>query len=153
MKRFLLDTGIASDFINRRHNVFERAREEVGRGNRIGIGTPVLGELFGGIEISVTREKTFNGCAEPLPFGCSGRLMRRRPKRMVASTPPSGGWADRFNRSICRSPPSHLAWATLPSSVPTVTWPQCLTCRSSTGRPRIPNNSKKGKFPRTLLIR
>ena len=57
MKRFLLDTGIASDFINRRHNVFERAREEVGRGNRIGIGTPVLGELFGGIEISVTREK------------------------------------------------------------------------------------------------
>jgi tRNA(fMet)-specific endonuclease VapC len=57
MKRFLLDTGIASDFINRRHNVFERAREEVARGNRIGIGIPVLGELLAGIELSVTREE------------------------------------------------------------------------------------------------
>jgi hypothetical protein len=25
MKRFLLDTGIASDFVNKRHGVFERA--------------------------------------------------------------------------------------------------------------------------------
>ncbi len=45
MKKFLLDTGIAGDYINHRLGVFERAREEVVRGNRVGIGMPVLGEL------------------------------------------------------------------------------------------------------------
>ena len=55
MKRYLLDTGIASDYINRRNGVFERARLEVSRGNRIGIGVPVLAELFFGIELSASR--------------------------------------------------------------------------------------------------
>jgi hypothetical protein len=32
--RFLLDTGIASDYMNRRHGVFERARQEIADGNR-----------------------------------------------------------------------------------------------------------------------
>jgi tRNA(fMet)-specific endonuclease VapC len=50
--RYLLDTGIASDYINRRHGVYERAREEVSRGNAIGIGLPVLAELAAGIEES-----------------------------------------------------------------------------------------------------
>ena len=45
MRRFLLDTGIAGDYINRRNNVYDRAREEVARGNRIGICIPVFGEL------------------------------------------------------------------------------------------------------------
>jgi len=49
MKRFLLDTGIAGDYIDRRRGVFERAREEVARGNRIGIGVPVLAELWFGV--------------------------------------------------------------------------------------------------------
>src|SRR5262249_18155022 len=57
MRRYLLDSGIASDYINRRHGVYERAREEIARGNRVGIGTPILGELVGGIELSVTREE------------------------------------------------------------------------------------------------
>ncbi len=34
MRRFLLDTGIASDFINRRHGVFEHAQHEVSRPTR-----------------------------------------------------------------------------------------------------------------------
>src|SRR5687768_9825711 len=55
--RFLLDSGIASDFVNRRRGVFERARTEVARGNVIGVATPVLAELAAGIERSATRER------------------------------------------------------------------------------------------------
>jgi tRNA(fMet)-specific endonuclease VapC len=57
MNRFLLDSGSASDDINRRAGVYERARAEVARGNRIGIGLPVLAELVSGIEGSATRER------------------------------------------------------------------------------------------------
>ena len=57
MRRFLLDTGIAQDFINRRHGVRERADAERGRGDRIGICTPVLGELWSGVEGSASRER------------------------------------------------------------------------------------------------
>ena len=41
MRRFLLGTGIAGDYINHRHGVRNRAEEEVRRGNRIGIGAIV----------------------------------------------------------------------------------------------------------------
>lgn len=57
MKRFLLDTGIASDYINRRLGVYERAREEVTIGNAIGIALPVLAELAAGIEHSASRDR------------------------------------------------------------------------------------------------
>jgi tRNA(fMet)-specific endonuclease VapC len=57
MRRYLLDTGIASDFVNRRRGVFERTRDEVGRGNRVGIGMPVLAELAYGIEHSASRDR------------------------------------------------------------------------------------------------
>lgn len=57
MTRFLLDTGIASDYINRRHGVYERAREEVVRGNVIGIGIPVLAELAAGVEYCASRDR------------------------------------------------------------------------------------------------
>lgn len=50
MTRYLLDTGIASDLINRRLDVERRAAERVQAGDVIGISTPVLGELVGGIE-------------------------------------------------------------------------------------------------------
>lgn len=55
--KYLLDTGIASDYINRRLGVYERAREAVARGHRIGIGTPVLGELWFGVIKSATRDR------------------------------------------------------------------------------------------------
>jgi tRNA(fMet)-specific endonuclease VapC len=67
MKRFLLDTGIASDFIHRRRGVFERAREEVAKGNRIGIGIPVLAELAYGIELSASRERNMRSLLSTLP--------------------------------------------------------------------------------------
>lgn len=37
MRRFVLDSGIAGDYIDRRRGVFEHARDEVAKGNRIGI--------------------------------------------------------------------------------------------------------------------
>jgi tRNA(fMet)-specific endonuclease VapC len=53
--RYLLDSGIANEYVNRRPKVFARARAEAAAGNRIGICTPVLGELLYGLEFSATR--------------------------------------------------------------------------------------------------
>jgi tRNA(fMet)-specific endonuclease VapC len=58
MRRFLLDTGIAGDYINRRNDVHTHAREEVAAGNRVGICVPVLGELYYGAEFSAVRERS-----------------------------------------------------------------------------------------------
>ena len=49
MTRYLLDSGIASDLVNRRGLVPQRVRLARARGDRIGLGTPVLGELLAGI--------------------------------------------------------------------------------------------------------
>ena len=57
MRRYLMDTGIAGDFINRRHGIFERARQEAARGNPVGIGIPVLAELAYGVEQSASRDR------------------------------------------------------------------------------------------------
>ncbi|HBI44693.1 MAG TPA: PIN domain-containing protein [Planctomycetales bacterium] len=57
MIRYLLDTGIAGDFLDRRHGVHDRARAEVARGNRVGIALPVLAELAYGIEWSASRDR------------------------------------------------------------------------------------------------
>jgi tRNA(fMet)-specific endonuclease VapC len=67
MRRFLLDTGIASDFMNRRRGVFERARHEAAQGNRIGIGIPVLAELVYGIELSTSRDRNLQRLRTNLP--------------------------------------------------------------------------------------
>ena len=52
MRRFLLDTGAASDFINRRHGIHSRVGDAVLRGDIVGICVPVLCELWAGIERS-----------------------------------------------------------------------------------------------------
>ena len=57
MRRFLLDTGVAQDFVNHRSGVLERVDAERGQGNRIGICVPVLGELWSGIEGSISRDR------------------------------------------------------------------------------------------------
>ena len=56
MRRFLLDTGIAGDFISRRRGIYEHALHEVARGNRVGIGISVLAELVYGLEQSTSRD-------------------------------------------------------------------------------------------------
>lgn len=50
MRRYLLDTGIAGWYINRRRGVYSKAQREAAAGHRIGICVPVLGELVHGIE-------------------------------------------------------------------------------------------------------
>lgn len=57
MKRFLLDTGIAGCYIDRRSGVYERARAEAARGNWIGIAHPVLAELAYRVEGSPNRDR------------------------------------------------------------------------------------------------
>ncbi len=57
MRRYLLDTGIAGLYIDRKRGVYERARAEVARGNRVGIAAPVLGELAYRAEGSPHRDR------------------------------------------------------------------------------------------------
>jgi tRNA(fMet)-specific endonuclease VapC len=57
MSRYLLDTSIAQDFIDDRHGVRKRVDVSRKNGNRIGICTPVLGELWSGVEGSVSRTR------------------------------------------------------------------------------------------------
>jgi tRNA(fMet)-specific endonuclease VapC len=57
MRRYLLDTGIAADFIFRRGNVYPRGKAVQLQGARIGVGLPTVGELLGGAEYSGTRSK------------------------------------------------------------------------------------------------
>jgi tRNA(fMet)-specific endonuclease VapC len=59
-RRYLLDSGPASDCIFRRRGVYERTLEARGRGAKIGIGVPVLGELVGGVETSATRDANWD---------------------------------------------------------------------------------------------
>ena len=60
MNRYLMDTGSASDFVNRRAGVPDRVRERLAAGDRVGIGTPVMGELLAGIELSASRQKNLD---------------------------------------------------------------------------------------------
>ncbi len=57
MKRFILDTGIAGLYLDRKQGVFERAVAEVTQGNRVGIAGPILGELAFRAEGSPQRER------------------------------------------------------------------------------------------------
>ena len=57
MRRYVLDTGTAADWISRRGPTPARFRDVLALGARIGICTPVLGELWAGVEGSQTREQ------------------------------------------------------------------------------------------------
>jgi tRNA(fMet)-specific endonuclease VapC len=57
MKRYLLDTNAAADFIDREPKVVDRVNRERLQGARIGICVPVLAELNYGVENSATRDK------------------------------------------------------------------------------------------------
>ncbi len=67
MTRFLLDNGIATDYIHRRRGVYERARSKVVQGNPVGIGVPILAELVSGIERSGTRDRNLQALKSALP--------------------------------------------------------------------------------------
>jgi tRNA(fMet)-specific endonuclease VapC len=57
MTRFILDTGIAGLYLNRKRGVFEHAQTEIAKGNRVGIAAPVLAELAFRAEGSPQRER------------------------------------------------------------------------------------------------
>ena len=67
MTRYLLDIGIASDFINRRKGVFERALAATRRGDRVGTAFIVVAELRAGIELSSSREVNLQRLGHALP--------------------------------------------------------------------------------------
>lgn len=56
MRRYLLDSNTAADFVAKRGAVPDRARETRLRGGKIGIGVPVLAELYYGFEYSASRD-------------------------------------------------------------------------------------------------
>ena len=58
--RYLLDTGIAQEFIGRNAKVVQRVDGAQRAGNRIGICTPVLGELWSGVEGSISRDRNLH---------------------------------------------------------------------------------------------
>ena len=57
MTRYLFDSGIVNDYAYRRHGVYARARRMALAGHHLGIGTPVLGELLGGVRASASSER------------------------------------------------------------------------------------------------
>ena len=60
MSRYLLDSNTAVALIDKRGNVPEQARDARRQGHRIGIGMPVLAELYYGIEFSASRDKNLD---------------------------------------------------------------------------------------------
>lgn len=84
MRRFLLDTGITQDFMYRRHRIPERVDRERHQGNRLGICVPVLGELWSGVEGSVSRERNL-------------QKLRQALSRLVV-WPYTNGAAEQFGR-------------------------------------------------------
>ncbi len=58
--RYLLDTGIAQEFIGRNAKVVQRVDGARRTGKRIGICTPVLGELWSGVEGSISRDRNLH---------------------------------------------------------------------------------------------
>lgn len=67
MRRYLLDTNMAGDYMNGRNGVHERCRDLSRRGSTIGICIPVLGELYYGVEKSSTRDRNLQELRRTLP--------------------------------------------------------------------------------------
>ena len=67
MTRFLLNTGSAADYIHRRRGIYEQARAAVQDGHRIGVGVPVLAELWFGVENSSSRARNAERLRRVIP--------------------------------------------------------------------------------------
>jgi tRNA(fMet)-specific endonuclease VapC len=57
MRRFVLDTGIAAMYMDRRSQVYERAKREQASGNLVGITSQILSELATRAEGSEKRDR------------------------------------------------------------------------------------------------
>ncbi len=67
MTRYLFDSGILSAYLNRRSEVFERARARIAEGHRIGTCVPVLAEIVPGIERSSSRDRNLQALQSAMP--------------------------------------------------------------------------------------
>ncbi len=67
MRRYLLDTNTAADFVAKRGLIPERVREARLGGGKIGIGIPVLAELYFGFEYSASRALNLRKMGQALP--------------------------------------------------------------------------------------
>ncbi len=67
MKRVLLDSGVLSDFINRRRDLSVRVRDYLSKGVRVGTCVPVLAEIVAGIECSQSRDRNMQALLVGLP--------------------------------------------------------------------------------------
>lgn len=67
MKRYLLDSGILSDLVNRRNGVRERSQQEIEKGNKLGTSMPVLAEIAYGIEYGENRDRNMQSLLSVLP--------------------------------------------------------------------------------------
>jgi tRNA(fMet)-specific endonuclease VapC len=56
MSRYLLDTNAAANALFRRRGIPERVKAARAAGHALGIGIPVLGELYAGVEFSASRD-------------------------------------------------------------------------------------------------
>jgi tRNA(fMet)-specific endonuclease VapC len=126
MRRYLLDTNTASDFVAKRGDVPARAKETRLRGGKIGVAIPVLTELYYGFEYSSSRELNLSKLGHAIdelrvwPFDLAaaaeyGRLraeLRRRGRAMQQ--------IDVMIASIA------LTFATARSFHPTATWRRYL---------------------------
>ena len=75
-------------------------------GHDIGIGIPVLGELYGGIEFSATRDDNLDILRRSLSSSASGRSRPRRPRSTAAPTRSYAARAGSSSKWTCRSRPS-----------------------------------------------
>jgi len=67
VKRYILDSGIVTNLINHRNGVDQKAADAFRQGGRLGIGTPVLGELLAGLYNSASRQKNETRLERMLP--------------------------------------------------------------------------------------
>jgi len=66
IRRYLLDTGIAQDYLHDRRGVRTAALEQRKLGHRLGICVPVLGELWAGVEGSASRQRNLERVRQAL---------------------------------------------------------------------------------------
>ena len=67
MKKLLLDSGILSDYINRRRSVYDRVKEIASQRVRVGTCIPAVAEIAFGIEASKSREQNMQRFQSAMP--------------------------------------------------------------------------------------
>lgn len=110
-RRYLLDTGIMGDLINRRRGVDVRVREARQRGARIGTCLPVVAELLAGIELSSSRDRNLPRLVAALSRIVCGHSTGRLRRSTGGSTPSFAVRGRSSSKLICRSLPSPGALA------------------------------------------